>query len=518
MSPLIGSRRYYQPTRVHPYQCANYNFKMGKRSKHLLADNNKVALNPAQTATKPQIPGLGLENQPPAEDDERYVGQDLLDALEQQISLGSDGSQPSGTPVNSGDSKTKNRNRRARRVKTGKASSAENPAVEAQPVPQNQNGGKEHGGGSFPSAQHVYQRVHGPGPQQPSISNVSPSFGNYYGQQMPSYGLQASAWAPAQALPYRNLQPNPYVPPKPFQMQQNWPDAPAWQQQTAWGATVPQSFGMPLNGMPSAPIYASNALSSEAIFQAINRMEAPIASPAKPQANHQGYLQYRSAPKPTAAYIQQASTKPTPERRQSPQKLFVILDLNGVLLHRQKGQLRAFKPRDDVEPFLEYLFANHDVMVWSSMKPENMSHVCGNLFNDGRREKLVAAWARDKLRLTKQEYNSKTQVYKQLSWVWDAGEIEAKRLEMGSGVWSKANTVLIDDSVFKAAAEPYNLIEVPEFKGKAEKFKDGSILGQVVGYLEELKYASDVSYHMRMRSFKADEGWKYDWPRNRLAN
>jgi hypothetical protein len=79
------------------------------------------------------------------------------------------------------------------------------------------------------------------------------------------------------------------------------------------------------------------------------------------------------------------------------------------------------------------------------------------------------------------------------------------------GKWDQSNTVLLDDTALKAAAEPYNLVEVPEFGPNRDNYND-DVLGQVVGYLEELKYSGNVSYFMRTRPFAIDAGWKFQWP------
>lgn len=201
-------------------------------------------------------------------------------------------------------------------------------------------------------------------------------------------------------------------------------------------------------------------------------------------------------PTPTQAYMQH-TLKPA-QTLASPRPLLVILDLNGTLLVRQKfGGSNPFIARPRVEDFLAYLFANHVVMVWSSARPNNVDSMLSNLLTPEQRDEIVAVWARDKLRLTPEMYDKKVQVYKQLSWVWSDASIRGKK------PWSQADTVLIDDSAEKAAAEPYNMIELEEFEAKPEQMKM-DVLDQVREYLENLKWQHDVSSYIKRHPFKYD--------------
>jgi hypothetical protein len=96
-------------------------------------------------------------------------------------------------------------------------------------------------------------------------------------------------------------------------------------------------------------------------------------------------------------------------------------------------------------------------------------------------------------------------VYKQLSWIWES-DIGSQNPD--SGLWDQTNTVLIDDSAKKAAAEPYNLVEIPEFNGKDEEI---DVLGQVLGHLQWLSLQPNVSNAIRRTPFKANGSWNWTW-------
>jgi hypothetical protein len=205
-------------------------------------------------------------------------------------------------------------------------------------------------------------------------------------------------------------------------------------------------------------------------------------------------------PSPSPLYIAEASKQP--QSISTPRKLLIILDLNGTLLKRLKfNGSNDFIPRPHLHKFLHYIFAHHRVMVWSSAKPRNVQTLCNTLFTAEQQQQLAGIWARDKLRLTPQAYVAKSQVYKQLSWVWEDAKIQASSSD-GGEKWSQANTVLIDDSTEKAASEPYNLVEIEEFEAREDQMQ-GDVLGQVIQYLETLRWQADVSAYMRSVPFKA---------------
>ena len=188
----------------------------------------------------------------------------------------------------------------------------------------------------------------------------------------------------------------------------------------------------------------------------------------------------------------------TSPRLDQPKTLLVILDLNGVLAFRKK-RTKGYHPRPNLDPFLDYLFANHHVMIWSSGMPENVERIMEKMLTPEQREKLVAIWSRDKLRIPPNLFAEKVQVYKQLSWVWEDPTL---RTNAPLGGWSQRDTVLVDDSIDKAAAEPHNLIQVDEFINSAAQ-KENTTLLEVIDYLERIRWHENVSAEMRVAPFVA---------------
>lgn len=193
--------------------------------------------------------------------------------------------------------------------------------------------------------------------------------------------------------------------------------------------------------------------------------------------------------------------------RDTAQKLLVILDLNGTLLVRpnRKADPTKIKIRPGVTQLLDYLFNNHVVMVYSSARPENVTAMVNNLIHPKQRKQMAAIWARDKLDLTKQQYNNKVQVYKKLEKIWADKNVQGTA-EPGMR-WNQSNTVLVDDSHLKGLAQPHNLLQVPEFENNAPReggaalrdwqLKEQAIVKSLELKLEELKWQVDISRLIR---------------------
>lgn len=213
-----------------------------------------------------------------------------------------------------------------------------------------------------------------------------------------------------------------------------------------------------------------------------------------------------SPPAPTASAEYKKNSQLPPALRQVPQKLLVILDLNGTLLVRpKKNHPTRFIMRPGVTRLLDYLFKHHVVMVYSSARPVNTTAMVQKLIRPAQRIQMAGVWARDKLDLTKDQYNAKVQVYKKLQKIWADNSVQA-RAEPGRK-WDQSNTVLVDDSQLKALAQPHNLLQVPEFENDAPKrggpalrdwqLHQQEIVKSVEQKLEELKWQVDVSRLIR---------------------
>lgn len=212
------------------------------------------------------------------------------------------------------------------------------------------------------------------------------------------------------------------------------------------------------------------------------------------------HLPFKPAPRPSAEYLTRAYTKPCSV--DSPQHLLLVLDLNGTLLFRAHPN-KSFHPRPWLHQFLDYCFANHSVLIWSSARPHNVMKICNKLFSADQRSRLLGEWARDKLNLTKAQYNQRLQVYKRLDSIWQDKLIQSRHPLMKQGhKWGQHNTVLIDDNALKASAQPFNHLALPEY-GKQQvvaeerlESEGKGVLLQVIDKIQELSCSNDVSYFL----------------------
>lgn len=212
------------------------------------------------------------------------------------------------------------------------------------------------------------------------------------------------------------------------------------------------------------------------------------------------------APQPTKAYLDQAAKEP--RRLDSPQMLLLVLDLNGTLVYRPnpRGNPKHIQNRPFLRPFLDYIFKNFSVMVWSSARTENVNRMLQGVLSQGQRKSLVEEWARDRFGLSAEHYSQNVQVYKKLTKIWNDPKVLAMSGNRGKGLaWGQHNTILLDDTSLKASSEPFNLLEVPEYKGQTESTE---VLQEVMDYLEELRWQEDVSAFMRTKPFKANGQWR----------
>lgn len=231
---------------------------------------------------------------------------------------------------------------------------------------------------------------------------------------------------------------------------------------------------------------------------------SPVSSgkPSPSIIENKGSLIHLPAPIPTPAYLSDANA--IPDFLPSPQRLLLVMDLNGTLLHRPRAS-QTYTPRPNLPRFLEYAFANHSLLVWSSAQPYNVKGVCTRLFSRDQRKKLLGEWGRNTLGLTSTQYNERVQVYKRLDRIWGDEILQRLHPDFEEGErWGQHNTVLIDDSALKASAQPFNHVAVPEFvRGGGEKDGGGrDVLGQVVEYLEQAKNWSNISAFVRYRPFE----------------
>jgi hypothetical protein len=285
-------------------------------------------------------------------------------------------------------------------------------------------------------------------------------------------------------------------------------------------APTPLSDDEPIQVVTDGPVKAKeyNSLHRVGPSSRINKTyrEPPVYPTTKPTGRSRDPKIMLPAPAPTKAYMVQATEEPSTVEMSG--RILVILDLNGTLLHRPNRNKKTMIARPFLNPFLRYLFSNFAVMVWSSARPENVASLVEQSLEEDLRKALVAQWARDNFNLKPEHYNQNVQVYKNLDLVWCKDEIQKQHPDYeNGGRFGQHNTVLIDDTTLKAAAQPHNLLQISEFSATPQQMQEDT-LSEVAGYLEALRTQQDVSKFMRKVPFQHRSAmWSYEWPEKDAA-
>ncbi|KAF9908017.1 hypothetical protein BX616_000262 [Lobosporangium transversale] len=213
----------------------------------------------------------------------------------------------------------------------------------------------------------------------------------------------------------------------------------------------------------------------------------------------------------TPSYLVKAMEDPV--TLTSPQKILVILDLNGTLFYRNKQ--RTVTSRPYLAEFLDFLFKHCRVMVWSSAQPHSVKAMLSFGFGN-RVSKLDRIWTRKDFRLPDIDYSRKVLTVKDLEFVWDG--IEREKAHVATLVnatdsskdgkflvdFDQTNTVLIDDSKDKVQLQPHNGIALRDFDADLARSGTDDELLKVKKYLEKLIYQKNVSAYMRLHPFDTD--------------
>jgi hypothetical protein len=244
-------------------------------------------------------------------------------------------------------------------------------------------------------------------------------------------------------------------------------------------------------------------------------------------------------------------------------KRLIILDLNGLLIHRlhkheyvrcktllkQQYNLGTLDPaeiignfavwfRPDVKQFLSWLIDHFHVAIWSSVLKHNIEPVVETLLpSSHERDRLLFWWNQENCLIeedpTETNMKKAKSFYKCLSSVWDTVELNERWLiNQPDDVEMSNHTLLIDDSVLKARDNPVNtaihprswkLFELYDDYQQIRIFKDDTLKanGTLRLWLEELlkwkgnvaDFVKDHPYHdANLEEEKVmDDPWATEW-------
>lgn len=190
----------------------------------------------------------------------------------------------------------------------------------------------------------------------------------------------------------------------------------------------------------------------------------------------------------------------------------LVLDINGLLAdiipdirHVHRGRKKVggkvvFK-RPFCDDFMKFCFEKFDVGIWSSRKKYNVDDVIDYILGENR-QKLLFCWDQDHCTNTgfrTLDNVHKPLVLKELKRLWNKEEND---LPWEKGDFSPSNTLLVDDSPYKALCNPAFTAIFPD-PYRSDNVNDTALGsgGDLLVYLEGLYEANDVQLYVKQHPF-----------------
>ncbi|KAL9691003.1 hypothetical protein QQ045_011420 [Rhodiola kirilowii] len=210
----------------------------------------------------------------------------------------------------------------------------------------------------------------------------------------------------------------------------------------------------------------------------------------------------------------------------SPNRKLLILDINGLLADIVSPVRSVYKPdimvsqkavfrRPFCESFLQFCFEKFDVGVWSSRVKKNVDKVLDFLMGQ-LKNKLIFYWDRSHCTITgfpTVENRDKPLVLKELKKLWEKHQ---SHFSWEKGKYDHSNTLLLDDSPYKALCNPADTAIFP-LSYQYTDVNDCSLGpgGELRVYLERLAMADNIRDYVRNNPFgqrpirETNLSWKY---------
>ncbi|CAK7323224.1 unnamed protein product [Dovyalis caffra] len=210
-------------------------------------------------------------------------------------------------------------------------------------------------------------------------------------------------------------------------------------------------------------------------------------------------------------------------RNECVSKKLLILDVNGLLadivsyvsVGYQANVIVSGKSvfkRPFCDDFLRFCFEKFNVGVWSSRTRRNVNELIDSLFGDSR-HKLLFCWDQSHCTntgFTTVENRSKPLFLKELKKIWEYLD------SINKGEYDESNTLLLDDSPYKAICNPMHTAIFPRSYGYKD-IADSSLgpEGNLRVYLERLAEAQNVQEYVARHPFgqraitESDPSWGF---------
>ncbi|KAE8652437.1 uncharacterized protein LOC101219396 [Cucumis sativus] len=207
-------------------------------------------------------------------------------------------------------------------------------------------------------------------------------------------------------------------------------------------------------------------------------------------------------------------------------KKLLILDVNGLLVDFVPYFPDGYTPdfvisrkavfkRPFCDDFLQFCFERFEVGIWSSRTWRNLNMLVKFLMRDSR-HKLLFCWDQSHCtptRFNTLENNKKPLVLKELKKIWENLE---PNLPWKKGEFHESNTLLLDDSPYKALRNPANTAVFPT----SYRYKDSDDTslgpgGDLRTYLEGVYAAENVKKYVEQNPFgqkaisESSPSWKF---------
>lgn len=152
--------------------------------------------------------------------------------------------------------------------------------------------------------------------------------------------------------------------------------------------------------------------------------------------------------------------------------------------------------RPHYSDFLQFCFKVFSVAVWSSRKRKNLEEIVDFLFGE-RKKDLLFTW--DQSKCTDAGYHTVDNINKRVF------------LKEITRVWTKfhghdeSNTLLLDDSPYKALANPENTGIFPDsYRYQCTEDMSLGLNGDIRNYLEKIYFAKNVRQYVQEHPFGQD--------------
>ncbi|QCE12681.1 hypothetical protein DEO72_LG10g3929 [Vigna unguiculata] len=194
-------------------------------------------------------------------------------------------------------------------------------------------------------------------------------------------------------------------------------------------------------------------------------------------------------------------------------KKLIVLDVNGLLVdivspppkHRKAdatvGKKALFK-RPFYLDFLNFCFEKFEVAIWSSRTRKNINRVLDHLMGRKMRNRFLFCW--DLSYCTKTSFKTlenkyKPLVFKDLRKIWEKYD---SKLPWEKGYYNESNTLLLDDSPYKALLNPpCNSVFPQSFDFQNQSDNSLARGGDLREYLNGLADAENMQKYVEQHPF-----------------